>query len=67
MIITAFGYDAGGGDLSVRMGMQHGCNPAAKSKDHKRPDQRKINHIGDDGIKTSDKKHSSYVGMPKLV
>lgn len=60
MIADAFGYNFYGGDLIFGLFMQHSRNPAAKAQDHKRPDQRKINHIGNDGIKASDKEHLSF-------
>jgi len=59
--IAGFAYHFGGKHFFVGLLMQYSGNLAAKTEDHKSPDQRKINHVRNDRIKASDKKHDSFL------
>jgi hypothetical protein len=68
MVIVAV-FDSHFGRLAVfvRLFVEYSRNPSAKAQDHKSPDQRKVNHVGNYRIEASYKKHLSTIVLPKLV
>jgi hypothetical protein len=63
MIIADLAYRLCGIEFFAGLLMQNRCNLATKTQDHKSPDQRKINHVWDDRIKASEKKHGRFLGL----